>query len=176
MNSVKRWLFFIGLLSEVYCVLDKSLLNGWTYQIFGNNLDWPCISTKNIYTQTGRYIPKNIISTRVQIYKDTVIIVTPRYKPGVPFTVGRICLKSVDKCNPLISPFSCWAIHEEGNPDAIQNAVDIYLDAQDILWVLDAGVVNTLEQPIRRGPPKVWAFDVKSGKVNKFLYLLTYFI
>ncbi|XP_075231802.1 dopaminechrome tautomerase-like [Lycorma delicatula] len=171
MNYVKIWLFFIGLLAEVYGVCQKSLLSELTYQVFSNNLEWPCISTKNIFVQTGRYKPKNIIATRVQIYKDTAIIVMPRYKQGVPFTVGRICLKTFNKCNPIVSPFSCFPIHEEGNPDAIQNAVDIFLDAQDILWVLDVGVVNTLEQPVRRGPPRVWAFDVKTGKLLKVIDL-----
>ena len=42
---------------------------------------------------------------------------------------------------------------------------------QDILWVLDVGIVNTLDQPIRRCSPKVVAFSVKTGKVLKVIDL-----
>lgn len=42
---------------------------------------------------------------------------------------------------------------------------------QNILWVLDVGIVNTLEQPVCRCSPKVMAIDVKSQKVVKVLDL-----
>jgi hypothetical protein len=141
-----------------------------TFTLNGANLDWPCSSTKSIYTSSGRYISKHIITTRVQIYKDEAIVVTPRYKAGVPFTLGKMSLKSKN-CNPTITPFPCWNLQEEGNCQALQSAVDIFLDAQDILWVLDVGIVNTLEQPIRRCPPKIVALSVKTGKVLKVIDL-----
>lgn len=37
--------------------------------------------------------------------------------------------------------------------------------------MLDVGIVNTLEQPIRRCPPKVVGISVASGKVVKVLDL-----
>ncbi len=39
------------------------------------------------------------------------------------------------------------------------------------MWVLDVGIVNTLEQPVRRCAPKVVAIDVKTQKVLKVLDL-----
>lgn len=38
---------------------------------------------------------------------------------------------------------------------------------QDILWVLDTGIVNNLVQPIKRCPPKVIAIDTSNGKIVK---------
>lgn len=131
----------------------------------GLSLDWPCQSTKNIYETSGRYIARNVIATRAQIYKDQAILALPRYKPGVPFTLGILSLKS-QSCEPKVAPFPCWAIQEEGNCQALQSAVDIVLDMQDILWVLDVGIVNTLEQPVRRCPPKVVGVSAKTGKVS----------
>lgn len=136
-----------------------------SFSLSGLSLNWPCESTRNIYEGNGRYIPRNVIATRAQIYKDRAIVALPRYKPGVPFTLGTLSLKS-NNCEPHITPFPCWAIQEEGNCRALQSAVDIILDMQDILWVLDVGIVNTLEQPVRRCPPKVVGIDVKSGKVS----------
>lgn len=149
---------------------DKQLLPELSFKLAGQNLDWPCSISKSIYESSGRYIPRNVIATRVQIYKDEAIVAMPRYKSGVPFTLGVTSLRSKN-CSPQISPFPCWPIQEEGNCEALQSAVDIVLDVQDILWVLDVGIVNTLEQPIRRCSPKVVAINVKSGKVVKVVDL-----
>ncbi|KAL0104722.1 hypothetical protein PUN28_016390 [Cardiocondyla obscurior] len=156
-------------LSSVIC--DKQqLLQDTTMILSGQSLEWPCQATKNIYTTSGRYSPKSVIATRLQIYRDDAIVALPRYKPGVPFTLGVMSLKTKD-CTPKVTPFPCWAIQEEGNCEALQNVVDLALDIQDILWVLDVGIVNTLEQPVRRCPPKVVGIDVKSGKVVKVIDL-----
>ncbi|XP_011881011.1 PREDICTED: major royal jelly protein 1 [Vollenhovia emeryi] len=147
---------------------DKQLLPELSFVLSGHSLDWPCQSTKNIYATSGRYIPRHVIATRAQVYRDDVIVAMPRYKPGVPFTLAVMSLKTKD-CMPKVTPFPCWAIQEEGNCEALQNVVDLVLDIQEILWVLDVGIVNTLEQPVRRCPPKVVGIDVKSGKVVKVI-------
>ncbi|XP_069685297.1 dopaminechrome tautomerase [Periplaneta americana] len=149
---------------------DKQLLPDLTFTLNGANLEWPCSSTKNIYVSSGRYISKNVIATRLQIYKDEAFVLTPRYKPGIPFTLGKLSLKNKE-CQPTITPFPCWSLQEEGNCQALQSAVDLFLDAHDILWVLDVGIVNTLEQPVRRCPPKIVAISVKTGKVLKTIDL-----
>lgn len=155
-------------LSTVVC--EKQLLPELSFTLSGQSLEWPCQSTKNIYETSGRYIPRNVISTRMQIYRDDAIIAMPRYKPGVPFTLGVMSLKMKENHTPKVMPFPCWAIQEEGNCQALQNVVDLVLDIQDILWVLDVGIVNTLEQPVRRCPPKVVGINVKSGKVRPTMY------
>ncbi|KAL6263210.1 hypothetical protein P5V15_006010 [Pogonomyrmex californicus] len=157
-------------LSSVVCDNSKQLLPEFSFVLSGHSLDWPCQSTKNIYETSGRYIARNVISTRAQVYRDDIILAMPRYKPGVPFTLGVMSLKTKD-CTPKVTPFPCWAIQEEGNCQALQNVVDIALDIQEILWVLDVGIVNTLEQPVRRCPPKIVGIDVKSGKVVKVIDL-----
>lgn len=141
-----------------------------SYNLNGAYLQWPCQSTRNIYTQSGRYISSNIIATRTQIHKDKAYIALPRYKSGVPFTLGVMDLKS-KKCHAKVAPYPCWSMQEEGNCDAFQSVVDLFLDANDILWVLDVGVVNTLEQPVRRCPPKVVGIDVNTDKVVKVIDL-----
>ncbi|XP_032684644.1 major royal jelly protein 1 [Odontomachus brunneus] len=167
MNALWMAILASGL-SIIVC--DKQVLPELLFILSGQSLDWPCQSTKNIYETSGRYIARNVISTRMQIYKEDAIIAMPRYKPGVPFTLGVMSLKTKD-CTPKVTPFPCWAIQEEGNCQALQSVVDIDLDIQDILWVLDVGVVNTLEQPVRRCPPKVVGINVKSGKVVRVIDL-----
>ncbi|RZC38990.1 MRJP domain containing protein [Asbolus verrucosus] len=138
----------------------------WT----GGNFGWPNQATKSIYQASGRFIQKNAIATRAQIYRDDVIVALPRYKPGVPATLARLSLKHRG-CEATLTPFPCWTTQEEGNCNALQSVVDIFADPNDILWVLDVGVVNTLDTPIRRCPPKVVAISLRTGKLVKTLDL-----
>lgn len=146
------------------CDLSSQILQDLTFKLSGSNLNWPCASTKNIYVQSGRYIPRNVIMTRAQIYRDEAFVTLPRLKSGTPFTLGKISMKR-GQCSSTVTPYPCWSLQEEGNCQALQSAVDIFLDPNDILWVLDVGLVNTLEQPVRRCPPKVVGINVKTGRV-----------
>jgi hypothetical protein len=149
---------------------NKNFIPDLSYKLSGTNLAFPCEATKNIYLQTGRYVPKNVIGTRIQIFKDDAIVALPRFKHGVPFTLAKFSLKGRG-CHATLEPFPCWSIQEEGNCDALQNVVDIFLDPLDILWVLDLGICNTLEQPVRRCPPKIVGVNAISGQVVKIVDL-----
>ncbi|KAK2586170.1 hypothetical protein KPH14_001437 [Odynerus spinipes] len=138
----------------------------WT----GGSFEWPCAATKSMFKNSGRYISKNVIATRAAIYKDDAILALPRFKPGVPATLARVSLKDKN-CQANLFAFPCWSLQEEGTCKALQNVVDLYLDPQDILWVLDTGIVNTLEEPVRRCAPKVVALNVKTGKLVKTVEL-----
>lgn len=135
-------------------------------QWIGGTFVWPCVSTKNIYKQSKRYVPKNVIATRAQIVGTDAILALPRFKAGVPATLVKVNLKHRG-CQAELEPYPCWAVQEEGNCNALQSVVDIFLDSAGILWALDSGIVNTLEQPVRRCAPKVLGFDTKTGKVVK---------
>lgn len=165
-QSVTKLLIIAALVSCLDGACDQSsqILRDLTFQLSGSSLNWPCESTKNIYLQSERYIPRNVIMTRAQIYRDEAFVTLPRLKPGVPFTLGKISMRR-GQCVTSATPWPCWSLQEEGNCQSLQSAVDIFLDANNILWVLDVGIVNTLEQPVRRCPPKVVGINVRTGKV-----------
>ncbi|CAH0564434.1 unnamed protein product [Brassicogethes aeneus] len=145
---------------------EKSVVE-WTGGLF----NWPSATTKNIYKNSGRYVSKNIVATRGQIFKDSAIVALPRLKPGVPVTLATIDLRK-QCCEAVLRPFPCWANQEEGSCEALQNVVDLVVDANAILWVLDTGVVNTMtSNPIRLCPPKVVAYSLLTGKKVKTLDL-----
>lgn len=148
------------------CHEKKNCKVEWT----GGNIEFPCESTKSIYLASGRYVSKNIIATRGQIYKDNAILALPRYKPGVPITLATVSLHQKG-CEATLKPFPCMSLQEEGNCQSLQSVVDLVIDAQEVLWVLDVGVVNALENPLRQCPPKVVAISLKTGKVLKTLDL-----
>lgn len=115
--------------ASVFASCGNLIIPQLTFRLGGNNLEWPCQSTKNIYTTTGRYIPRHIIPTRAQIYHDEAFIAMPRYKSGVPITLGRASLKK-GHCSVPVAPFPCWSLQEEGNCQALQSVADIFLDSQ----------------------------------------------
>lgn len=138
----------------------------WT----GASFAWPCPSTKALYKSSGKYISKNIIATRGQVHQDHVYLALPRLKLGGPATLVRTPLKQ-GGCQAKLEPFPCWSMQEEGNCNALQSVVDIVLDSNDVLWALDVGVINSLEHPVRKCPPKIVAFCVTTGKVLKTILL-----
>lgn len=165
-NLITATFLIVG--ASAFC--DRNLLTDLSFKLSGGSLAFPCSSTRNIYTSSGRYVPRNIIGTRMQIYKEDAIVALPRYKHGVPFTLAKFSLKSKG-CLATLEPYPCWALQEEGNPEALQSVVDIFLDQNEILWVLDVGIVNTLEQPVRRSPPKIVGINAKTGQVIKVIDL-----
>lgn len=141
-----------------------------TIQWTGGQFDFPCPSVKSLFKSSGKFIGKNIIATRAQIVKDNVFLALPRYRHGVPATLVKTVIKP-GTCQTSFVPFPCWNMQEEGNCKALQSVVDLFVDPNEILWVLDTGIVNTLETPIRRCPPKVVAMSIKTGKVLKVIPL-----
>jgi hypothetical protein len=117
---------------------------------------------------SGKFIPKNNIATRAQISRDQVFFAMPRYRKGIPATLVKARLRRGGSCAVTFEPFPCWSMQEEEKCSALQSVVDIVMDGQDLLWVLDTGVVNTLEEePTANCPPKVLAFNVRNGKLVK---------
>uniref|UniRef100_A0A0C9RW01 Y_5 protein n=1 Tax=Fopius arisanus TaxID=64838 RepID=A0A0C9RW01_9HYME len=138
-----------------------------TVQWTGGNVDWPCSSTECLYKNGGKYINKNMISTRAVIYNNEAILAFPRFKKGVPLTLGIIPL-DCKTGEPSVSPYPSWSLQEEGNCGALQSVVDLFLDPQNVLWVLDTGIIDALEEtPVRKCPPKVVAINVRTGKMVK---------
>lgn len=120
---------------------DKNPLTELTFQLSGANLLWPCDSTKNIYVQSGRYVPRNVIVTRAQLQRDAAFVALPRYKQGVPFTLGKVNLKK-GECLAKIAPYPCWAIQEEGNCQALQSVVDAAVDQNVSAIKLDMSLTH----------------------------------
>lgn len=152
----------------VHSHCDKDLIKAVEWS--GGTFEWPSQQIKSIFEASGNYVPKNIIATRAQLLKDEAILALPRYKKGVPVTLAKVSLKQRG-CEAELTPFPTWEMQEEGNCKALQSVVDVVVDANEIVWVLDVGVVNTLATPVRRCPPKVLGLSLKTGSVIKTVSL-----
>ncbi|XP_019531562.2 major royal jelly protein 5 [Aedes albopictus] len=159
-----------GSLLAVLCLADVKPCEYMDriYRINGNSIDFPCESTKNIFVSTERYKPCSIIPMRFQIDGDNerCFVVMTRLRTGNPVTLGVIDLTR-PSCYAHIKPYPCWSYQEEGNCNAFQSVVDIFVDVKKKMWVLDSGICNSLEQPIKRCTAKVVAFDLETDKTVK---------
>ncbi|XP_067647664.1 major royal jelly protein 1 [Eurosta solidaginis] len=137
----------------------------WT----GGQFEFPG-SSRSLFKSSGKYIEKNVIATRAQIVGDTVFMALPRYKHGVPATLVKTTLEP-GACHTTLQPFPCWETQDDSTCKGFQSVVDLVVDQNDVLWVLDTGIVNTLETPERKCGAKVVALSVKTGKVLKSIPL-----
>ncbi|XP_060851316.1 protein yellow-like [Rhopalosiphum padi] len=137
----------------------------WT----GAQYRFECDTVDALLRDDGRYVPRNNIALRAQICGNDLYLAYPRLRSGVPATVATTCLFTGDACEEaVLTPFPCLSVQEQGKSGDVQNAVDVYLDAQEVLWILDTGIVQTLDsdaEPLRTGPPTVWAFDLNTRKL-----------
>lgn len=149
---------------------DRAYADTQPIQWTGGQFEFPCASTKSLFKSSGKYIAKNVIATRAQLIGDTIYLALPRYRKGVPATLVKTTVLP-GACSTTFKPYPCWDLQEEGNCKALQSVVDLVVDQNEVLWVLDSGIVNTLETPVRKCPPKVVAMSVKTGKVLKTVSL-----
>lgn len=144
--------------------------NEESYLLSGANVGWPNPKVRRENIACGRFKVTDIIQTRFQMFGSRAIILQPKLKPGVPFSVGQISLNP-NKWNPRIDPFPSWSLHDPSSCDSIVNAVDIYLDSRGILWILDVGIINTLAEPEKKCGPKVIGIDCESGNISSVIEL-----
>lgn len=105
------------------------------------------------------------ISLHMTTFSLQVFVAFPRFLPGVAATLARTPLLTSD-FQAVFQPFPSWEAQTEGDCDALQSVVDLYLDRKEVLWALDSGVTGTLDRPLRRCAPKAVGYDPVTGKVS----------
>jgi hypothetical protein len=114
------------------------------------DFEFPDLATRSNAIQTGRFVKENVIATRFQVrltalsflygkfniiechqfWKDTLLVVFPRYKNGIPATIATTDL-SLKRQPPVWKPFPSWSMQNDSISNCnqiIHNAVDVYID------------------------------------------------
>lgn len=127
------------------------------HHLLGTSMVWP-----------DRYDPRAVIHSRFQATRDgRVFVASPRYRPGVPFTLGTF--RAASAVEPDVWPLPASpaahravACRNAPPPPPLVNVVDLWLDdSGDTLWLLDVGVVDTMtDKPSVIAPAKVVRLDV----------------
>lgn len=134
------------------------------YSISGRSLTFSSENEKEICKETGRFIPRNVVATRMQFHKHKLIVALPRYRSGVPITLA-IAHPLTKESQLRLRPFPDWKMQRIGDCEALQSVVDIFLDDNGILWILDTGTIQLLEGAQMKCPPKVVAYCMNQQRV-----------
>lgn len=149
------------------------------YIVSGAHLKWSKPGDRPRATESGEYEARNVIPARMAMKHDGgIYLAMPRFKTGVPFTLGAIkydsCLSTIE---PSISPYPCAAAHlSQRKPSnwTIVNVVDVYIDDGGTLWALDVGKLDLLNKSVVIRPPMVFAFDTETNEVSIIVTLLLF--
>lgn len=83
----------------------------------------------------------------VKAFANRLYLTIPRMLPGVPATLGWIVAPHNDgRTDPEIEPFPSWEMNEIGNCSALQFVQGIAIDQDGIMYVVDSGRIDTLNQ------------------------------
>ncbi|XP_022170788.1 uncharacterized protein LOC111034063 [Myzus persicae] len=162
--------FFIMYYANIYVISQNIERNGSNifkpHMLNGHYIEWPNKKTEADYLHDKRCIPKNIIFTRFQICGNQVILVSPRYKEGVPFTLSQLILYDKDECYNYVRPFPNLEKNVADDNKSIINAIDIYMGQNGIVWVLDIGIINTLDETTKtESDAKILGIDYGDGRI-----------
>ncbi|XP_055529991.1 protein yellow-like isoform X2 [Wyeomyia smithii] len=128
---------------------------------------YPSLQARNNAIRTRAFIPDNNLPLGVDRFRNRIFITTPRWNPGVPATLSYLPLPVENPSAPL-NPYPNWSFHTTPqNPDCskLVSVYRLYVDECDRLWVIDAGVIDTLTNLQQICPPKVLAFDLLTDKL-----------
>jgi len=149
-------------------VLPSSADRRYDHHLLGASLAW-----------NSSYDPRAVIYSRFQVTRTgRVIVVSPRFRPGVPFTLGSFRTagttdRSVVEPDVLPLPSEPEAHQVETwtppAPAPLVNVVDLSIeDISDALWLLDVGVVDTMtDSPRRIAPAKVVRLEIDDDQDHR---------
>ncbi|XP_036142820.1 major royal jelly protein 3 [Monomorium pharaonis] len=88
----------------------------------------------------GEYIEAHNFITTVKFWKDKMYLTLPRWKDGVPVTLGVTSSKPINGVTaPKLDAFPSWDMQKLDNCAAFQLIHSIEIDPKGRMWVLDSG-------------------------------------
>lgn len=122
-----------------------------------------------------QYQPENIVLTGIEITWDRIFVSTPRLRAGVPATLSFFPRKVLLGSSPQLQAYPSWDWHSAGKGEInCTKLISVYrtrLDKCNRLWVVDAGVMTSIDDFTAVCPPKIIVFDVKTDQVIRHVIL-----
>lgn len=120
-----------------------------------------------LYVNCSKFIPGNAVPLGIDIYDKRLFITTPRWKDGVPASIGTVPYPSFE-ISPVIKPYPHWeAQGDPYNPDCTK-LISVYRTFVDVckrLWMVDSGIVNPTVAINQICPPKIVVYDLRTDKL-----------
>jgi len=117
----------------------------------------------------NQYQPENIVLTGIEIGWDRIFVSTPRLRAGVPATLSFFPRRIPLGSSPKLQAYPSWDWHAAGKGEInCTQLISVYrtrLDRCDRLWVVDAGIMTSIDDFMPVCPPKLVVFDLKTDQV-----------
>lgn len=115
--------------------------------------------------------PENTVFTGLEMTADRIFISMPRLRAGIPATLATIPRHTPSGSSPKPQPYPDWSYHGAGlgldNATVCAGLVSVYrtrLDSCGRLWVLDSGIMTSIDDFQRICNPKLVVFDLKTDQ------------
>lgn len=132
-----------------------------------NTIDviWPSEEKQNYATEHGDYIPANNFIAGVKFWKGKMYLTVPRWKSGVPVTLGVTSATVVNgNTAPKLEAFPNWDMQEVGDCNAFQLVQSMEIDPKGRMWVLDSGKMSPLSVEVKiTCPPRLVILDLENN-------------
>ncbi|XP_011164464.2 protein yellow [Solenopsis invicta] len=156
-----RHMFFAAVLSLLYVRTRTETLE--------TVAQWPLLEFALPNERGFEYQPENIVMTGIEITWNRIFVSTPRLRAGVPATLSFFPRKVPLGSSPLLQAYPSWDWHGAGKGEInCTKLISVYrtrLDRCDRLWVVDAGVMTSIDDFMPVCPPKIVVFDLKTDQV-----------
>ncbi|XP_047516451.1 protein yellow-like [Pieris napi] len=121
-----------------------------------------------------KFQPENTVPTGLEIGWDRVYLGIPRLRAGVPATLAWVPRSLPPGVSPVLQAYPDWSWHTAGRGDInCTGLISVYrvrADRCNRLWVLDAGVVTSIDDFRRVCPPKILVFDMATDRLVRSIY------
>lgn len=135
------------------------------------DFQYPSVEERQNAITLGEYIPQNNLPLGVDTYENRLFITMPRWKQGVPFSLGWLPLPAIEE-SPAVQPYPNWNSHTTtsiADCTKLMSVYRLFIDECQRLWVIDSGIVNATILPNQLCPPKIVIFDLRTDKMlNSF--------
>lgn len=141
---------------------NLEVVNQWSFLEFDFPYDYEIINM---------YRPDNTLFTGLEIMRDRIFLAMPRLRVGIPATLATIPRHTPPGSGPVLQAYPDWSFHQAGrgivNCTGLMSVYRMRTDACGRLWVLDSGVMTSLDDFRRVCEPKIVIFDTRTDTVAR---------
>lgn len=128
------------------------------------DFQWPSDEERQYAVMRGDYIPANNFITTVKFWKDKMYLTLPRWKDGVPVTLGMTSAKPINGItSPKLEAFPTWDMQKLGDCTAFQLVHGMEIDPKGRIWILDTGRPTSLREFKANCSPRLVILDLENN-------------
>ncbi|KAJ8984320.1 hypothetical protein NQ317_012538 [Molorchus minor] len=152
---------------NIFGILSFEIVNQWNLL----NFDLPY----DVGPEISDIRLENTVFTGLEMSEDRFFIATPRLRAGVPATLSTISRNTPRGSSPILRAYPDWSMHGvlrgDLNCSGLISVYRIKTDSCQRLWVLDSGVVTSIDDFRMVCPPKIVIFDIHTDQIVRTIVL-----